>query len=253
MSTVQYNAPAVAVHIADQAVLELLDVEVRSSRIHPVDQARMSLRPDVSLDVAEDDEVHVYMGYDDEQFHVFGGRAKEVGDQAELTVLDALAALKDVTINQSFVDCTPAVVGKHVFDQAGLLALVPSDGSSRHSFLLWDVDGLTALRLVDQAWGLGWDLYAEPEGFAFWGPTDLSPRGTTEEAHVIERGNNLLSLQPQGDFFRVRAVFNPFILHSEPVILFDPDMWGSAVVARVERARHDFGNLITELECRLTE
>jgi hypothetical protein len=248
----EYKAPNVAVEIAGKFVLDLVDAEVSTSRIHPVDLAKVTLRAP-GLDVAVDDELFLYMGMDSDQTVVFGGHVSDVADEAQIVIsaVDLVAKLKTVTVSKCFVDCTPAVVGRYIFDLAGVTAIVPSDGPAKHSFLVPGINGLDAMKLIESAWSLGWDLFAEPEGFLYWGPTDKSLRSGQKDAYVFERGHNLLTLEPGADVIKLTATFCPFVRHSEEIIIHDPVLLGSAVFARVERARHRYAELLTEVECRL--
>jgi hypothetical protein len=246
-----YSAPSVAVGINEDVFLELVDAEVSTSRIHPVDLAKLVLRADRT--VKKDDKVRLYMGYDDELHLVFGGQVVDVSDEQTMTVsaADAMQRLKDLTgIRQSFVDCTPKEIAAWLCSKVNLVAAI-GEAPARHNFLLDNVNGLEALRLVQEAWGLDWDLYAEPTGLVYWGPAADSPRAQQPEAHVLEYGQSLLQVIPGSDDYTLKCMFNPYIRHSQRVLVYDPVLIGAGVFAVVDRAVHRYAAQETEIQCRL--
>jgi len=247
----KYSAPAVTVDIGSHTVLALQDMVLTTARQTPVDQVELTLRSD-EIEVARDDDLVVFAGYGNDQGLVFGGQVDEVDDTDAFRIVgtDAMRRLQERKVSQSFRMCTPAMVAGWLGDVLGLPIVAPQSASLKHSMAFNDMAALDVLRACDHAWGLDWDLYAEPEGWAYWGPMELSPRFQDDTTHTFEEGLNIISLTPGEGVHHLTAVYDPFVQHSSKAIVYDPVLFGGARICVVDRAVHKLGRLLSEVTCR---
>lgn len=251
MDAQEYKAPEVLVEIDGLSYYQPTSAEVRSSRIHPVDAATVVLPPEVEPKPGQS--FHLYMGYDSTLALVFGGQVDDVDLGARVTVraVDVLGASKKQPISVSLSNCLLVEVFQEICSQAGLVGLCGHDMRILPRFAVWDMNPIQALAAMQRAFGVKWDLWSEPEGFVWCGPLEESARSMDDELIVLEQGVNILAIRPGEEMFEVDCVFNPWITHTKRVTTFAPEIFPGMKIMQVERVRHSYDELKTELQCRV--
>lgn len=178
---------------------------------------------------------------------VFAGTVDDVRRERTVTVsaVDWLGALREPRVD-CWRNVTPVDVVRALLELTlGASALVTSEAELTRlgHFVCPGLTGLQALADVSRAWGLNWDLYAEPNGSVWFGPWNESPRAQTTPWQ-FESGTDLTAVIPAGpEGSRGKLVMHaqPEVQHSHTALLTDDSFGAEPALVRFETVEHLLG------------
>lgn len=235
------------VYVGDYQVNKFNRIKVTSSCQSPIDLATVEI-PCENMEVdaiVKDLPVKIYMGYYDAGIWLtFSGLVKEVswGRSIEITCKDLMEVLRSVKIVQAFTDADPAVVMKFMLQKAGVPDFQISSQRQpvKHNFILSNQTIIQAQRLLNQAWGLDWLFFREPEGKVIWQPLEETSRyGGGEPVLLLEYGKNILDLKPaEKTAGTITTFLLPFLRPLNVIRIRDVRYWASDVLALITKVEY---------------
>ena len=246
------QTPDWAILVGEYSIERLLELEIVSSRLQPLDTCRLVVdNSDGRADVlAEGDVVSVGIGDRSTGLApVFHGEVerREAGGRLVLEARDVMLALLRHEVTMQWLRVRPQDVARQLLRQVGLEGtLGTAELAPRHAVVGRGQSGMKLLQEMDRNWGLGWDLYCEADGRVFWGPWSESPRARLSaelELPIFVHGESLLELEPaeEGGVGRAKTWLTPSVAHSAFVGLQDDRLWKRQVLARVDTVTHRIG------------
>ncbi|GAB6100443.1 hypothetical protein JCM16358_23220 [Halanaerocella petrolearia] len=246
---IEYIAPYFHITVGSKEIKKIKSFEHISSRITPVDLAEIELTSkEDSLQVGQ--EIIIKQGYRTKGlWQLFKGNINNLtnDNRTKLFCKDNMAALKEVKITKSFVDCTPQDILRYSLNQAGVdYTLSSKVFRKKHHFVVRNRDVITLVKLINETWGLDFDFYFDDETF-FWGSWQESPRYSTEEIVKFEYGKNIIELTPNRDGSGLlKTIAVPFLKHSNVIKITHPSFEGLAKIDRIRNHYQDKGRCYIE-------
>lgn len=245
----EFMAPAAEVVIGPWLARKVHKLQVVSSRVNPVDVARVEIPIEgVALDaIAKGMPVSISLGYREYgTWLVFSGQIEDVswGTKVVLFAKDGMEKLRQTKIVQTFVDTGPREIMSFCLGKAGVpFELSGQTQPLRHYFVVPGLNVLQVAKLVNQTWGLDWEFYREPEGTVVHKPLTETERyqGGSPVAY-LEYGKSLFDLETSDyQTGRLRTFLLPMIRHSNVVNLKDRRFWATTANTLVDRMIVDYG------------
>lgn len=235
---IEYIGPYFDIEINGNSIKKLNSLNYVSSRLNPVDVARIKI-PTINNDFEIGQDIVIKLGYKNKGlWQLLKGKLYNVIPQKQIEFLckDKMADLKNTKIKKTFRNCAPQDILQYSLNKAGInYSLSSKSFTKKHHFVSKNKDIITLTKLINQTWDLNYHFYIDEDTF-IWGAWEESPRYSQTEIFKFEYGKNIINLKPNEDGTGIiKTVPFPFIKHSHLIKIIDKRFWKQSKLAKVDR------------------
>jgi len=171
----------------------------------------------------------VELGYEDDFDTLIDGYARQEADAwQEIMIKDDLSKLEQLTVKDTFVDCTPQDIVRYLLIQAGITNYQLSDFKyeKKQVVVINERNGIKALTALNAAWNIKVSFFFR-DGIFYWGT-----QKEQKEMYILEEDETIMSLERYGSYWEAETLGIPWIHHGQEIEVEHEKFSGVATVKK---------------------
>lgn len=206
--------PKVEVNIGSYILTNGFMIDIFSSKDTYYDWAKISLSKKMinQFDVKNDDEIIIKLGYSDDIHAVFGGNVSK-NNTEQIFCKDKMLQLQKIKITSTFLNVYPTELIKYGLNAAGIknYKLSDKDYPKKDKFVVGNKNVIELIEQIHQTWKISENFFFTPEEVFYWGAS----REDDNKVYSFVYGQNIISMEKEGNYWHMTTVLAPFIRHSQ--------------------------------------
>lgn len=211
--------PKAEVQINNYILKDGINFDIYSSDESYFDWAKIVLA-DVLVEVfdgKQEDEVEIRLGYGEEYKTAFKG-CIDKNNGKEIICKDSMMKLQEENIIATFLSVTPQELIEFCLRKAGIkkYELNNKEFTKMSKFIVCNKNLIQVIEQVNRTWNIDMNFYFYNDTF-YWGVNE-----EFKNIYSFKYGENIISLEKEGRFWKLTTVMVPFIRHSMNVNIVHP-------------------------------
>jgi len=250
MEVTELFYPQLEVQLGGYTCNQGVEFEIHSAAASYFDWAKIRFTEQYQpeLSIGRKDDAVIRLGYDNTLLDIFEGyvwKPYAAGTNADEIILkDAMLALEETVINNTFMDTTPQEMISYFLSQAGIsnIQLSGQHYPERRVIPIRKMNVIQAINTVHSAWNIVQPFFFAG-GVFYWGAVPKQ-----EKVYQFEYGVNILNLRRESGCWFMETVSAPFVRHSDSIVVVHPKVSGTFKVMEVVFKTNDAGFIRTEIK-----
>lgn len=221
-------------------------VDVFSAKDSYYDWAKITLSNKLinQFSVKNSDEVIIKFGYSDDLYTVFGGNVSK-NNTEEIYCKDKMLQLQKTKITSTFLNVYPVELIKYGLNAAGITnyKLSNKDYPKKDKFVVANKNVIELIEQIHQTWKINEQFFFTPEEVFYWG----TGRAEDDKIYSFAYGQNIISMEKEGNYWHMTTVLAPFIRHSQKINIEHYKVSGIFEIQKVHYHTTNEGYFRTEI------
>ena len=238
--------PKAEVRIGSYILTNGFMIDVFSSKDSYYDWAKVTLIDKLINQFSANvgDEATIKLGYSDDLYTVFGGNVTK-NNSKEIICKDKMLQLQKTKVTSTFLNVYPIELIKYGLNAAGITnyELSDKDYPKKDKFVVGNKNVIELIEQIHQVWKISEKFFFTPEEVFYWGTS----RADDDKIYSFAYGQNIISVEKEGNYWHMTTVLVPFIRHSQKISIEHPKVSGEFEIQKIHYHTTTDGFFRTEI------